>query len=121
MTNPSAVRAAESRAESAGFGLSCDPGVGQLLAVLSAAVPPNGAILELGTGAGVDMAWIVEGLHSRTDVRVVSVELDPVVAAVAAEASWPGFVQLEVGDALDVLRDAVQSYDLIFADAQAGK
>lgn len=34
----------------AGFGLSCEPEVGRLLAVLAAAVPPGGAVLELGTG-----------------------------------------------------------------------
>jgi demethylmenaquinone methyltransferase/2-methoxy-6-polyprenyl-1,4-benzoquinol methylase len=51
---------------------------------------------------------------------VVSVELDPEVAALAAKNERPDFVHLEVGDALEVLRRGVR-WDLIFADAQGGK
>src|SRR6185436_2966715 len=42
------------------------PGVGRTLAVLAAAMPPNGKILESGTAAGVGTAWIVSGLGSRS-------------------------------------------------------
>ncbi len=114
------VEAATRAAERAGFTLSCDPGVGQFLSVLSAAVPPGGSILELGTGAGVGLAWIVAGLGTRTDVQVASVELDAGTAAVAAQGRWPAFVKLEVGDALEVLRRG-DRWNLIFADAQGGK
>ena len=51
---PEPVRLAAGRAERAGFAMSCDPGVGRLLAVLAAAVPANGRVLELGTGTGLD-------------------------------------------------------------------
>lgn len=120
MTMPAVVRAAMDRAEAAGFELACDRQVGRLLAVLSAAVPPEGRILELGTGAGVGLAWIVHGLQSRTDVEVVSVELSPDLAAVAGAAEWPPFVRLEIADALEVVARG-ERYDLIFADAQGGK
>ena len=73
---PAAVQAAYDRADELGFPLSCEPAVGQLLAVLSAAVPPGGRVLELGTGVGAGLAWIVSGLGDRDDVEVVSVELD---------------------------------------------
>lgn len=56
MNIPSNVAAASLAAEKAGFPLSCDPDVGRLLSVLSAAVPPHGSVLELGTGAGVGTA-----------------------------------------------------------------
>ena len=59
---PGGVQTAAKAATKAGFPLSCDPGVGRLLGVLAAGVPPHGAILELGTGAGVGLAWIVAGL-----------------------------------------------------------
>ena len=114
------VAAATRAAEHAAFTMSCEPGVGALLAVLSAVVPPGGSILELGTGAGVGLAWIVAGVGARTDVTVTSVEADAGTAALAARLPWPGFVTLEAGDALDVLRRGGR-WSLIFADAPGGK
>jgi predicted O-methyltransferase YrrM len=112
--------AARDQAAAAGFARSCDDAVGRLLAVLAAAVPAAGSILELGTGTGVGLAWIVSGLEGRDDVRVTSVEADPATAARAATLHWPTFVELRLGDALGVL-EAPAAYDLIFADAPAGK
>jgi demethylmenaquinone methyltransferase/2-methoxy-6-polyprenyl-1,4-benzoquinol methylase len=117
---PEPVRLAAERAERAGFALSCDPGTGRLLAVLAAAVPANGRVLELGTGTGVGTAWITDGLRGRDDVEVVTIEIDTATAARAAQYAWPSWVRLLTGDAMDVTRDAGR-FDLIFADAQGGK
>jgi demethylmenaquinone methyltransferase/2-methoxy-6-polyprenyl-1,4-benzoquinol methylase len=117
---PEPVRLAAERAERAGFAMSCDPGAGSLLAVLAAAVPANGRVLELGTGTGVGTAWIVHGLRERDDVEVVTVEIDAATAALAAQYRWPPQVGLLTGDALEVTRRAGR-FDLIFADAQGGK
>jgi demethylmenaquinone methyltransferase/2-methoxy-6-polyprenyl-1,4-benzoquinol methylase len=117
---PEPVRLAAERAERAGFAMSCDPGAGRLLAVLAAAVPANGRVLELGTGTGVGTAWIVHGLRGRDDVEVVTVEIDAATAALAAQYRWPPWVGLLTGDALEVTRRAGR-FDLIFADAQGGK
>jgi len=117
---PEPVRLAAERAERAGFAMSCDPGAGSLLAVLAAAVPANGRVLELGTGTGAGTAWIVHGLRERDDVEVVTVEIDAATAALAAQYRWPPQVRLLTGDALEVTRRAGR-FDLIFADAQGGK
>jgi predicted O-methyltransferase YrrM len=119
-TAPALVAAASGRARLAGFGLSCEPAVGRLLAVLAAQLPAGARVLELGTGAGVGTAWIVSGLLPRTDVTVITAEKDPQTAALAARGDWPPFVDLRVGDALDVLGEG-GTFDLIFADAQGGK
>ena len=114
---PEPVVKATAAAHRAGFTMSCDPGTGSLLAVLAAAVPAGGRILELGTGAGVGTAWITHGLADRTDVEVVTVDIDP---GAAAGLSWPSHVRLVVGDAVEVTaREG--TFDLIFADAQGGK
>lgn len=117
---PPGVTAAYERARSHGFTLSCDEGTGRLLAVLAAAVPERGRILELGTGVGAGLAWIVHGLGSRTDVEVVSVEFDADVARAAAAGTWPDYVTLHVGDALELV-PTLGEFDLIFPDAPAGK
>jgi predicted O-methyltransferase YrrM len=98
---PQPVRLAGERAEHAGFAMSCDPGTGRLLAVLAAAVPPNGRVLELGTGTGVGTAWITHGLQGRADVEVVTVEIDAATAALAAQYPWPASVRLLTGDAME--------------------
>jgi predicted O-methyltransferase YrrM len=100
--------------------MSSAPEVGQLLAVLSAATPPSGRILELGTGCGVGLAWITHGLRARQDVEVISVEHDRDLAALAGAAVWPAFVTIAVGDAVSLLAD-LGGFDLIFADAEGGK
>ncbi|BAU85038.1 methyltransferase type 11 [Streptomyces laurentii] len=112
---PPMVGAAFARARRIGFAQSCCPEVGALMSVLAAAVPGGGRILELGTGAGVGLAWIVHGLRGRTDVEVVSVEIDPHKSAAAADAPWPEGVTLVVGDARNLL-PSLGRYDLIFLD-----
>jgi predicted O-methyltransferase YrrM len=118
MQTPPRVAAALERAAAAGFRYSCEPETGALLAVLAGAVRPGGRIVEIGTGAGVGLAWLVSGLGSRTDVELVSVELDPATHELAAGAPWPSYVRLLLGD---VLALPVGDADLIFADAQGGK
>ena len=117
---PEPVRLATERAERAGFAMSCDLGTGRLLAVMAAAVPVNGRVLELGTGTGVGTAWITDGLQGRDDVEVVTVEIDAATAALAAQHTWPPWVRLLTADAMEVTRSAGR-FDLIFADAQGGK
>lgn len=119
-TGPPMVAMATERATAVGFTMGCDPGAGALLAVLAAAVPPGGRILEMGTGAGVGLAWIVSGVAGRSDVDVVSVECDRAVAAVAADLEWPPTVRLVMGDGRDLVTRPAQ-WDLVFADAQGGK
>ncbi|HVK24318.1 MAG TPA: hypothetical protein VM677_23430 [Actinokineospora sp.] len=104
---PKTVIAAMARADAARFAYSCDDDAGRLLATLSAAVPPGGRILELGTGVGVGTAWIVHGVGARTDVTAVSVEVDPSIATVAKSASWPDWLRVEVDDAEQALRRLV--------------
>jgi predicted O-methyltransferase YrrM len=117
---PTRVVAAQARAKAAGFTLSCEPEVGHLLATLAAAVPDGGRIVELGTGTGVGTAWLVEGLGSRTDVDLVTIEKEGTTSAVARAGDWPAFVTFVVGDAIANLDDHAP-YDLVFADAPAGK
>lgn len=94
--------------------------MGSLLAVLAAAVRRGGRILELGTGVGVGLAWLVDGLGERTDVSVVSVDLDPELQGLARQGDWPPYVRFELGDGAELVR-SLGRFDLIFADAPGGK
>lgn len=117
---PPLVAAAEMRAVEHGFNHSCHRGVGELLTVLATTTPAGGCILELGTGCGVGLAWILTGLGSRTDVEVVTIERDTERVASLAEADLPAHASIVEGD-IEALLPTLGQFDLIFADAEAGK
>jgi predicted O-methyltransferase YrrM len=117
---PGSVRAAYDRAAGAGFRLACEADVGRLLAALAAAVPSGGRVLEIGTGVGVGLAWLVHGLGARRDVEVVTIELDEQVQRTALSTPWPQWVRFESGDGAEVVGRLGQ-FDLIFPDAPGGK
>jgi predicted O-methyltransferase YrrM len=117
---PENVLAAYERAARTGFQLACEVEVGRLLATLAAAVPAGGRVLEIGTGVGVGLAWLVHGLGARRDVEVVTVELDDAVQQTALSARWPPWVRFESGDGAEAVGRLGQ-FDLIFADAPGGK
>jgi len=117
---PENVLAAYERAVRTGFLLACEVDVGRLLAALAAAVPGGGRVLEIGTGVGVGLAWLVHGLGARQDVEVVTVEVDDAVQRAALSARWPPWVRFESGDGAEAVGRLGQ-FDLIFADAPGGK
>ena len=116
---PPRVLAAAERARARGFRASSGDGVGPLLAALAAAVPDGGRVLEIGTGAGVGLAWIVSGLGRRLDVEVVTVAADAGLAA-DVRGDVPGYVDVRTGRFED-LHPTLGTYDLVFADAEGGK
>ncbi|MDI2127826.1 O-methyltransferase [Yinghuangia seranimata] len=117
---PTLRERAHQHARDLGFTLSSNDTVGRLLAVLAAAVPSGGRILELGTGTGVGTAALVAGLGGRTDATVTSVEYDEAVAARAADNAWPSYVALRTGDAVELL-PGLGTFHLVYADAPGGK
>ncbi|MFC4071376.1 O-methyltransferase [Actinoplanes subglobosus] len=120
MSVPELVAQAQRRAARLGFGMSCEDPVGPLLAVLAAGVPEGGRILELGTGTGTGTAWLASGLTGRTDATLTTVELDPGLVAAFRESTWPAWAEIIEGDAAALLPH-LGHFDLIFADAVAGK
>jgi demethylmenaquinone methyltransferase/2-methoxy-6-polyprenyl-1,4-benzoquinol methylase len=117
---PERVAMARARASALGFELSSEPSVGALLAVLAAASPDGARICELGTGAGVGLAWIVHGLGDRQDARVFTVDTDQELLATVAVAGWPDSVEFVCDDGASAVR-ALAPLDLVFADAPGGK
>lgn len=108
-------------ADSRGYAISSDPdGIGRLLALLSAAVPKGGRILELGTGYGVGTASLMAGLEPRTDAEIVTVERDGEMVEAVKTLPWPKYVRLIQGDAVELLPQ-LGLFNLVFADGHGGK
>ena len=115
---PPAVAGAKRRAKDHRFTMSCEDGVGRLLGVFAAAVPSEGRVLEIGTGVGVGVGWITAGLGERTDVEVISIEVDRRLAAAASAWPWPGYVQILTADASEAATvNKLGTFDLVFVDA----
>lgn len=102
------------------FTMPSDHDVGRLLRTLAAA-KPGGKFLELGTGLGLSLAWIRDGMDAGA--RVVSIEQDPQYVAFAAECfGCDDRVRVVCADGAAWLDDYVgDGFDLIFADTWPGK
>ncbi|GAA1236335.1 class I SAM-dependent methyltransferase [Kitasatospora nipponensis] len=88
---PPLVARALEVARAHGFEHSCRPEQGRLIQALAQGA--GARIGESGTGCGVGLAWLASG--AAPGVRLVSVERDPVRAALAAEV-FAGRPQVEV-------------------------
>jgi predicted O-methyltransferase YrrM len=103
-----------------GFSMSSDMGVGSLLRTLVAS-KSNGNFLELGTGVGLSLAWMVQGMDKKS--HVISVDNDTELIQIA-KAFFQDEPRLELvcadgGEWLESYEG--NSFDLIFADAWPGK
>jgi predicted O-methyltransferase YrrM len=120
LTYPAMLGTLRDESEAVGFRLASEPLTGVLLRTLAAS-KPSGTLLELGTGTGLGTAWLLDGM--TPDAHLVSVDNDPVVMAVARRhlAGDPR-VTFHTEDATALLgRLPRAGFDLVFADAWAGK
>ncbi len=102
------------------FSMISDFGLGALLKTL-VATKPGSNILELGTGIGLGLSWILEGADQNT--TVVSVDNDPYLISIAeGYFSEDHRVELICQDGTKWLSNYDgEKFDLIFADAWPGK
>lgn len=102
------------------FSMPSDLQTGSLLRTLIAS-KPGGRILELGTGTGLSLAWIVESMDSKSSV--ISIDNEPEYIAIAAKHFQEDpRVELLCGDGAEWIKsNDTEQFDLIFADAWPGK
>ncbi|WP_420322706.1 O-methyltransferase [Flagellimonas sp.] len=108
------------KSEEIGFDMPSDIHVGSFLKTLVAS-KPNGNFLELGTGTGLSLAWMLEGMDENS--KIISVDNDIELVQIAR-----GFFKEETKLQL-VYEDGAKwlsmyegdKFDLIFADAWPGK
>jgi predicted O-methyltransferase YrrM len=102
--------------------IALSPPQGKLLHLL-ARIHGARTILELGTLGGYSTIWLARALPD--DGRLITLELDPSYARVAAanveQAGLAGLIEIRVGRALESLRtlltEGAGPFDLIFIDA----
>jgi predicted O-methyltransferase YrrM len=113
---PSLVQEAERLAIRLGFTRSSIPEVGRLLRVLAAG--PGLAVGEIGTGAGVGAAWVLDGLHSTSSF--VTVEIEPHLVKATRSLFKGQRIEVLKGDWREVLPGR-GPFDVLFADGGGWK
>lgn len=110
----------ERKSEEIGFTMPSDLYIGSLLKTLITSKPKSN-ILELGTGIGLSLSWMVDGMDSES--RLITVDNDPKLIEIA-EGYFGDDERVEI-----VCNDGTawvknyrgEKFDLIFADAWPGK
>lgn len=103
-----------------GFTMPSDLYIGSLLKTLICSKPKS-TILELGTGIGLTLSWMIEGMD--LDSKICSVDNDPELIKIATDFfGQDKRVSLICEDGSVWLKNySGELFDLIFADAWPGK
>ncbi len=110
----------EDKCTEIGFTMPSDKHIGCLLKTLMQS-KPGGNFLELGTGIGLSLCWMIEGLTENA--KVTSVDNDPELIAIADSFfAHHKALSLVCEDGSNWLKEYTgEHFDLIFADAWPGK
>lgn len=119
-TLPPQFEAIHARSEALGFNMPSDLHIGSLLRTLVSS-KAGGQFLELGTGAGLSMSWMVEGMDA--DSKLITIDNDPTLSEVASSFFGEDKrVEVLCQDGTEwILSNRARRFDLIFADAWPGK
>lgn len=110
----------EAKSKEIGFTMPSDLYIGTLLKTLITSKPQSN-FLELGTGIGLSLSWMIEGMDAGS--KLISVDNDPKLIEIAQ--SYFGEdkrVSLVCQDGTEWIKEYQgDKFDLIFADAWPGK
>ncbi|WP_435622545.1 O-methyltransferase [Flagellimonas sp.] len=108
------------RTKEVGFTMPSDVSMGSLLQTLVAS-KPNGIFLELGTGTGLSLAWILEGMQGES--KILSLDNDEQLIQIVSQAFRDEHrLELICTDGAEWISSYEgDGFDLIFADTWAGK
>ncbi|NHF60121.1 methyltransferase domain-containing protein [Flavobacteriaceae bacterium TP-CH-4] len=110
----------EKKSKEIGFTMPSDLYIGTLLRTLVAS-KPKARVLELGTGIGLSLSWMVDGMDN--DSKLITIDNDPKLTGIAKQYfGSDGRVEIICADGDDWIEQYDDdSFDLIFADAWPGK
>ena len=108
------------KSEEIGFTMPSDLFVGSLLRTLITS-KPGGIFLELGTGIGLSLSWMIEGMDSSANLITIDNDADLTAIAKGYFGNDPR-VEIICEDGSNwIQNNKDKSFDLIFADAWPGK
>lgn len=110
----------EQKSKEIGFTMSSDLYVGTLLKTLITS-KPNSILLELGTGIGLSLSWMIDGMDSNS--KLITVDNDPQLIKIAQNYFGDEKrVEIVCADGTEWIKNySGEKFDLVFADAWPGK
>ena len=120
LNRPEIHSAIELKSKEIGFTMPSDLYIGSLLKTLITSKPKSN-ILELGTGIGLSLSWMIDGMDSES--KLTTVDNDPKLIEIA-ESYFGDDERVEIvcNDGTTWLKSySGKKFDLIFADAWPGK
>ncbi|MEM6764155.1 MAG: class I SAM-dependent methyltransferase [Bacteroidota bacterium] len=120
MNLPALLPSIEVKSDEIGFTMPSDRLAGSLLRSLIAS-RPRGRFLELGTGVGLSLCWMVDGMDAES--YLITIDNDPDLSTIAEEYFRKDKrVEIICEDGSQWIRNHLtDKFDLIFADAWPGK
>jgi predicted O-methyltransferase YrrM len=117
---PSIHAEIEAKSQEIGFTMPSDLYIGTLLKTLVTS-KPCGNFLELGTGIGLSLSWMVDGMDDCGNI--ISIDNDPKLTRIVNQFfSLDSRVEILCQDGAEWLKTYHgDKFDLIFADAWPGK
>jgi len=103
-----------------GFTMPSDLYIGTLLKTLITSKPKS-TLLELGTGIGLSLSWMIDGMDRNS--KLITIDNDPKLTKIA-ESFFGKDERIEIicADGAEWITNyAGEKFDLIFADAWPGK
>ena len=110
----------ESKSKEISFTMPSDLYIGSLLKTLVLS-KPNGHFLELGTGIGLSLSWMIDGLNESS--TLISIDNDQELVAIAnTYFGNDDRVKIICQDGSEwIHHNTNERFDLLFADAWPGK
>ncbi len=110
----------EKKSKEIGFTMPSDLYIGTLLKTLITSKPKSN-LLELGTGIGLSLSWMIDGMD--TESILTSVDNDPKLIEIAGTYfGQDKRVKLICADGTEWIKNYEgEKFDLVFADAWPGK
>lgn len=120
LDKPKIHAAIEAKSQEIGFTMPSDLYIGTLLKTLISS-KPHANVLELGTGIGLSLSWMIDGLDA--DSTLTTVDNDPKLSAIAQDFfGTDPRVNIVCADGSEWIKNYQgAAFDLIFADAWPGK
>jgi len=117
---PKIYKQIENKSEEIGFTMPSDIYIGTLLKTLISS-KPNGNFLELGTGIGLSLSWMIDGMDKKS--KLITVDNDPKLIKIATNFfAQNSQVEIICEDGNQWIKNYEgKKFDLIFADAWPGK
>lgn len=117
---PRAHATIEAKCQEIGFNMASDIYLGTLLKSLVAS-KPCGNFLELGTGIGLSLSWMTDGMDDCGNI--ISIDTDPQLTEIVSQFFMlDPRVNILCQDGTEWIKNySGDKFDLIFADAWPGK